>query len=196
MARAEFPLDGTADDFFTNEADWGTTTSLIDEVDNPDPTLKDDLFSLNDNSDMTWLADNPSLCLDGNPPSRRLRRGVDFCSDPTTLDESALDLPVVVTTQEEVNEKYCPASSFPGILKIPVCSEDDTLIRPSDRIGPDQTSAWQTGLKNIMYSTLSTFFFFSFPICHSSPSMSPSSPRETSTSGCEINEQIQSLPTV
>lgn len=156
FATADDSLDWLSDNPDMNEDYWDSSPSLFDEVDNSGPATDHDLFDLNNYADTTQLTANPDVCLDGNAASRKMRRGINFCPDPTDLgqNEKSPSIPQETSTQEQIVNLYCPSTQFAS-LQIPVCSADATQIKPSEDFGMDFPPVQIAGLKFLFSSTLS-----------------------------------------
>lgn len=166
IARTELSLDGPLEDFNTNEADPDIDASLFDQVKNPNLPTEDNLFNLNDGSDMSLFADNPSVCLGGSQPPSRIRgRAEGYCVDGEHPDQpvpgadsTALG---AATTQEELNKQNCPSDYYQGIFIIPICSQyDNDLIRLSGPFEGNNVPLSDTGMKDVWGSLSKPIFFF------------------------------------
>lgn len=162
VARTDLSFNGPLEELNMNESDWDADTSIFDQVENPNLPTEDDLFNLDDGSDLPLFAGNPSVCVDGYQPVSRMRaRSGGYCDqhgehpdglvpgDDSSAREAAL-------TQEEISQQNCPSDYYQGIFIIPVCSAHDTdLIRPSGPFDENGAPLVETGMQDVMWCTLS-----------------------------------------
>ena len=163
-AKTEFSLDEPLYEEDTEEGAWDTDTSLFaaHSDDLYSTTTEDNIFPVTSDPYTEMFADNPSICIDENQPSSRIRARSGICVDETDSSRSGTveydpRLPGTLAEQDQVKKQWCPGTAFQGILDIPVCSQyEDIQILPSDLTDFDTgVPLSSTGLKTVVTAKLS-----------------------------------------
>ena len=163
--QTEFPLDEPLGELITDEGAWDNTEPPLFAA------IFDDLYSMTDEGSVfPWssdpyaevFADDPSICIDQDQPSSRIRARSGICADEndTTRSGTAVydpRLPGTLAEQNEVKKQWCPEIAYQGVLDIPVCSQyEDIQILSSDLTDFDTGQPLtETGLKIILTASLS-----------------------------------------